>query len=60
MRNRCENLSKLTSIMNIGHFSYILIPQKLDVNTFSGSISLWRRLRDSGPIEILLWCRRGL
>ena len=46
--------------MNIGHFSYMLIPQKLDVNTFSGSIRLWRLLRDSAPMEILLWCRRRL
>ena len=58
MRNRSENWSNLTSIMNVDHFSYILVTQKLDVNTFSGSISLWRLLRDSGPIEILLWCLR--
>ena len=29
------------------------------MTTFSGSVSLWSILGDSGPIEVLLWCYRG-
>ena len=37
-----KNWSKLTDIISYGHFSYISIPQKLEMTIFSSSISLWK------------------
>ena len=54
-----ENWSKLTNIMTFGHFSFIFLPLKLDMNTFSESISLWRLLVHSELLHVLLWCYRG-
>ena len=54
VRKGSENWSKLTNIMTFLHFSFIFIPPKLDMNTFSGSISLWRLLVDSEPLHVLL------
>ena len=34
LRPGLANLSKLTYIMTFEHFSFILIPPKLDMNTF--------------------------
>ena len=48
-----KNWSKLTDIKTLEHFSYIFMPSNLDMNTFSGSISLWRLLVDSEPLHIL-------
>ena len=48
-----ENGSKLTHNMTFGHFSYIFISPKLDMNTFSGSVNLWRLLVESKPLYLL-------
>ena len=50
-------LVKLTYIMNFGHFSYFFIPPNLDMNAFSGSISVWRLLVHSEHLHI--WYHRG-
>ena len=42
-----------------GHFKVISTSRKQEMTTFSGSISLWRVLGDSGLIQVLLWCYRG-
>ena len=49
-----QNWSKLTDIMTFQHFSYIFRPTKFDVNTFSGSMSLWTLLIISEPLHVLL------
>ena len=54
VREGSENWAKLTNIMTFGHFSYISTPPNLDINTFSGSISLWRLLIDSVHLYVLL------
>jgi len=54
-----ENWSKLTNIMTFGHFSFIFIPPKLDMNKLAESISLWRLLVHSELLHVLLWCYRG-
>ena len=48
-----ENWSKLTYIMNFGHFSYFFIPPNLDMNAFSGSISFWSLLVHSEHLHII-------
>ena len=44
-----KNWYKLTEFMAFGHFLYIFIPPKVEMNSFSGRISLCRLLRYSGP-----------
>ena len=59
VREGSENLTKLTNIMTFGHFSFIFIPPKLDMNKLAESISLWRLLVHSELLHVLLWCYRG-
>ena len=54
-----ENWSKLTNIMTFGHFSFIFIPPKLDMNAFSDSISLWKLFVHSELLHLLPWSCRG-
>ena len=54
-----EIWSKLTYIMNFGHFSYFIIPPNMDMNAFSGIISLLRLLVHSELLHVLIWYYRG-
>ena len=58
VRPESEIWSKLTYIMNFLHFSYFFIPPNLDMNAFSGSISLWRLLVHSELLHVLIWYYR--
>ena len=47
-------------ISDFGHFKGIFTSENLILNTFSGSINLWRLLGEYGPLGVLLCLYMGL
>ena len=54
-----QKWSKLIDIMTFRHCLYISRPLKLNMNTISCSISLWRLLVYSAPLQVLFLYNRG-